>query len=286
MRVEIWRVARVGLFAGLFGWGLGFFFELMFLGITLYLLWALRIVSHIFRWIDKGMRGIPPEADGVLGEITDTLNRQRRRHRRTQDKMRATINRVTRVTEALDEGILVLRSDRTLDWWNSSAKRLLALRSGDRGTSVMNLIREPNFVKYINQENFSDSIKMMSNIQDDVLLEFTASHFGQGEVVLVINDVSRLDKLERLRTEFVGNVSHELRTPLTVIRGYLETLQDIPKNTAMENKAYYQMSEQVTRMQALADDLILLSRLEEEVGNSVLEEFDLADLLKTIVIEA
>ncbi len=286
MRVEIWRVARVGLFAGLFGWGLGFFFELMFLGITLYLLWALRIVSHIFRWIDKGMRGIPPEADGVLGEITDTLNRQRRRHRRTQDKMRATINRVTRVTEALDEGILVLRSDRTLDWWNSSAKRLLALRSGDRGTSVMNLIREPDFVKYINQKNFSDSIKMMSNIQDDVLLEFTASHFGQGEVVLVINDVSRLDKLERLRTEFVGNVSHELRTPLTVIRGYLETLQDIPKNTAMENKAYYQMSEQVTRMQALADDLILLSRLEEEVGNSVLEEFDLADLLKTIVIEA
>jgi two-component system phosphate regulon sensor histidine kinase PhoR len=127
---------------------------------------------------------------------------------------------------------------------------------------------------------------MMSNIQDDVLLEFTASHFGQGEVVLVINDVSRLDKLERLRTEFVGNVSHELRTPLTVIRGYLETLQDIPKNTAMENKAYYQMSEQVTRMQALAEDLILLSRLEEEVGNSVLEEFDLADLLKTIVIEA
>ena len=221
-----------------------------------------------------------------MGEITDTLNRQRRRHRRTQDKMRATINRVTRVTEALDEGILVLRSDRTLDWWNSSAKRLLALRSGDRGTSVMNLIREPDFVKYINQKNFSDSIKMMSNIQDDVLLEFTASHFGQGEVVLVINDVSRLDKLERLRTEFVGNVSHELRTPLTVIRGYLETLQDIPKNTAMENKAYYQMSEQVTRMQALADDLILLSRLEEEVGNSVVDEFDLADLLKTIVIEA
>ena len=236
--MEIWRVARVGLFAGLFGWGLGFFFELMFLGITLYLLWALRIVSHIFRWIDKGMRGIPPEADGVLGEITDTLNRQRRRHRRTQDKMRATINRVTRVTEALDEGILVLRSDRTLDWWNSAAKRLLALRSGDRGTSVMNLIREPDFVKYINQKNFSDSIKMMSSIQDDVLLEFTASHFGQGEVVLVINDVSRLDKLERLRTEFVGNVSHELRTPLTVIRGYLETLQDIPKNTAVENKAY------------------------------------------------
>ena len=287
MQEEIWRVIFILVSCALFGWSLGFLVELIFLGILGYCLWTFSVAGRVFAWIDKGMRGIPPELDGIWGDITDTFNRQRRRHRRAQDKMRVTINRVTRVTEVLDEGLLILTNDRNLDWWNSSAKRLLGLRSGDRGTSVMNLIRDPDFVAYINQGDFSDSLTLASNVQDTVVLELTASYFGQqGEIVLLVSDTSRINHLQKLRSEFVGNVSHELRTPLTVIRGYLETLQDIPKNTAVENKAYDQMSEQVTRMQALADDLILLSRLEEEVGNSVLEEFDLADLLKTIVIEA
>lgn len=231
------------------------------------------------------MRGLPPEADGLWGEITDTLNRQRRRHRRSEDKMRLTINRVTRVTEALDEGILVLRQDRTLDWWNSSAKRLLALRTSDRGTSVMNLMRDPIFVAYIHQDQFSSSIKLASNVQDDVLLELSASYFGEGEIVLVITDISHINKLETLRSELVGNVSHELRTPLTVVRGYLETLQDLSKGTALQVKAYAEMSNQVTRMQSLADDLITLSQLEEDLEPKT-ESFDIGSLLTSIVGEA
>jgi two-component system phosphate regulon sensor histidine kinase PhoR len=286
MRREIWRVVLIGISSLIFGWTLGFFFEVILLSLTLYLLWAFQTLSLIFNWIDKGLRGIPPEVDGVWGEITDTLNRQRRRHRRAQDKMRVTINRMTRVTEALDEGILVLHSNRTLDWWNSSAKRFLGLRTSDRGTSIMNLIRDPEFVEYINQGNFSGPIKLMSAIQADVLLELTATYFGQNEVVLVITDISRLSKLQRLRSEFVSNVSHELRTPLTVVRGYLETLQDISNGTALEVKAYAQMSEQVTRMQTLADDLILLSQLEEVSGRADIEEFDLSVVVNSIVLEA
>ena len=168
----------------------------------------------------------------------------------------------------------------------SSAKRFLGLRTSDRGTSIMNLIRDPEFVEYINQENFSGPIKLMSAIQDDVLLELTATYFGQNEVVLVITDISRLSKLQRLRSEFVSNVSHELRTPLTVVRGYLETLQDMSNGTALEVKAYAQMSEQVTRMQTLADDLILLSQLEEVSGSADIEEFDLSVVVNSIVLEA
>ena len=286
MRREIWRVVLIGISSLIFGWTLGFFFEVILLSLMLYLLWAFQTLSLIFNWIDKGLRGIPPEVDGVWGEITDTLNRQRRRHRRAQDKMRVTINRMTRVTEVLDEGILVLHSNRTLDWWNDSAKRFLGLRTSDRGTSIMNLIRDPEFVEYINQGNFSGPIKLMSAIQADVLLELTATYFGQNEVVLVITDISRLSKLQRLRSEFVSNVSHELRTPLTVVRGYLETLQDMSNGTALEVKAYAQMSEQVTRMQTLADDLILLSQLEEVSGRADIEEFDLSVVVNSIVLEA
>lgn len=285
MRTEIWRVVLIGLSCCLFGWNLGFLSEFLLLGLFVYLFWTFRVSARVLVWIDKGMRGLPPEIDGLWGEITDTLNRQRRRHRRSQDKMRLTINRVTRVTEALDEGLLVLRSDRTLDWWNSSAKRLLALRTSDRGTSVMNLIRDPVFVAYINQDQYSGSIKLASNLQNDILLELTASYFGQSEIVLVIKDISHINKLETLRSEFVGNVSHELRTPLTVVRGYLETLQDISNGSALQMKAYDQMSKQVMRMQSLADDLITLSQLEEDLEPPT-EPFDVVSLLEIIVGEA
>ena len=285
MRTGIWRVVLIGLSCCLFGWNLGFLSEFLLLGLFVYLFWTFRVSARVLVWIDKGMRGLPPEIDGLWGEITDTLNRQRRRHRRSQDKMRLTINRVTRVTEALDEGLLVLRSDRTLDWWNSSAKRLLALRTSDRGTSVMNLIRDPVFVAYINQDQYSGSIKLASNLQNDILLELTASYFGQSEIVLVIKDISHINKLETLRSEFVGNVSHELRTPLTVVRGYLETLQDISNGSALQMKAYDQMSEQVMRMQSLADDLITLSQLEEDLEPPT-EPFDVVPLLEIIVGEA
>ena len=286
MHTEIWRIILVGLLAFFSGWNLGYRLEIVLLGVGVYILWTFRTISLLFKWIDKGMRGIPPETDGVWGEISDTLNRQRRRHRRTQEKMRKTIKRVTGLTEALDEGILVLRRDLTIDWWNSSAASLLGLRSSDRGSAVINLIRDPEFVEYIHQDEFIGSIELSSIIQSERLLKLSASRFGANEIALVITDITRIKSLEQLRKEFVGNVSHELRTPLTVMRGYIETLQDLPANPPSVNAAFSQMSEQVTRMQALADDLILISRLEADNQEPVLEAVNVEGLLLSILTEA
>ena len=104
MFTEIRRIVVVGLFTFLFGWNIGYPLEVVLCGIGAYILWTFRIIGQLFNWIDKGMRGIPPETYGVWGEISDTLSRQRRRHRRTQEKMRKTISRISRLTEALDEG--------------------------------------------------------------------------------------------------------------------------------------------------------------------------------------
>ena len=294
MSTEIWRIVLVGLFTLFFGWSLGYTLEIILIGAGCYLLWTFSIISKLFTWIDKGMRGIPPDAGGVWGEISDTLNRQRRRHRRALEKMRHTIKRVTRVTEALEEGVLVLRSDLTLDWWNSSAKKLLGLRSSDRGSAIINLIRDPQFVSYIHQPEFVGSIQMPSSSYEGRLLEFTASYFGDNEIVLVIADITRINNLETVRKEFVGNISHELRTPLTVIRGYIETLQGLPNNTDTVDRAFKQMATQVNRMQSLADDLILLSRLEgaEYQGNGGPDaqqsypSTNLFNLLSEIMVEA
>ena len=286
MNREIWRVVLISLFSVLFGFSLGAPFETLVAGLVAYSLWTFRIISQLFSWIDRGMRGFPPDTDGVWGEISDTLNRQRRRHRRTQERMRRTINRITRLTGALEEGIVVLRSDLTIDWWNSSAAGLLALRSSDRGTAVTNLIRGPEFVRYISQKEFDGSLKLSSINPSDPILQVSASFFGADEIVLVVTDITRVTNLEQLRKEFVGNVSHELRTPLTVMRGYLETLQDMPGNSEMVDKAFIQMSDQVMRMEALANDLILISRLESDDHPPNIETVNLQQLLESIVAEA
>ena len=150
----------------------------------------------------------------------------------------------------------------------------------------MNLIRDPLFVDYMHKKEFVGTIELPSIIQEGRLLEFSASSFGDDEIVLVIADITRLNNLETVRKEFVGNISHELRTPLTVIKGYIETLGDSTNNTPSVDKAFEQMATQVNRMQLLADDLILLSQFEADGQTTNRNPINLNSLLCEIIVEA
>ena len=198
--------------------------------------------------------------------------------------MRRAINRAKRVTEAVDDAVIVLRQDRTIDWWNAVGKKYLGLRSSDRGVAITNLIRDPKFVNYINSNHF-ESTSLPTSIHNGRLLEFSAVMFAENEIVVVISDITHVNDLEKVRKEFIGNISHELRTPLTVMRGYIDTLSDIEGNSAIANKAYQEMSNQVDRMKDLSDDIILLSKCESD-GAAAVEKINLNELLAVIVGEA
>ncbi|MFL2531559.1 MAG: phosphate regulon sensor histidine kinase PhoR [Porticoccaceae bacterium] len=285
MQNEIWRIIAIALFSLIFGISLERPIEALLFGSLLYILWASRTIGRLFKWIDIGMRGVPPDMDGVWGELADTFNRQRRRHRGTQEKMRRAINRAKRVTEAVDDAVIVLRQDRTLDWWNTVAKKYLGLRSSDRGVAITNLIRDPKFVSYINSDKLDESAQFPSSLHNGRLLAFSAVMFGDSEIVVVISDITHINDLEKVRREFVGNISHELRTPLTVMRGYIDTLSDIEGNSTLATKAYQEMSNQVDRMKDLSDDIILLSKFESD-GAAAVEQINLNELLAVIVGEA
>lgn len=283
---ELRRIAGVTFFCLVLGVSMQAPLEIITIGFGVYILWSLRMVIALFAWVDRGMRGSPPTTEGIWGEISDTLNRQKRRHRRAKEKMRHTINRTTRMTEALDEGMLVLNSDLSLDWWNNAAEGLVGLRSTDRGSAIFNLIRDPKFVEYITNARFVEPIQLPSSLRTDRLLEFSGSHFGQGEIVLIVKDITRLDSLEQLRKEFVANVSHELRTPLTVIKGYIETLREVSNSSLITDRAFDNISAQANKMQSLADNLILLSKLESEAQPKTFEYLSLKPVLTEIVVDA
>ncbi len=81
--------------------------------------------------------------------------------------------------------------------------------------------------------------------------------------LIVLHEVTRLRQLEKIRTDFVANVSHELKTPITTIKGAVETLQDGAINSPEVAAEFLAMiARQTTRLQAIVEDLLSLTRLE------------------------
>ncbi|MCL7487908.1 MAG: ATP-binding protein [Desulfobulbaceae bacterium] len=82
-------------------------------------------------------------------------------------------------------------------------------------------------------------------------------------VLVVLNDLTRLRKLENLRRDFVANVSHELKTPVTSIQGYVETLLDGALEEPDDARRFLEIvARQTARLDAIIDDLLTLSRIE------------------------
>jgi len=245
----------IGLMFGKLGWGLA-------VGAIIWALYQVRHFSSLINWLEREDDSEPPEAPGHWGSLLDELSRLQKRHRNRERDLRSVIIRFQQSSAALQDGVVIIDNNNNLEWWNRSADRLLGLKAAsDRGKPVMNLLRDPRFIRYYKKGNYEDPIDLPGPTNPDIRLQYQISSFGNNDRLLVVRDITRLIRLEQTRQDFVANASHELRTPLTVIRGYLETFldQDLPRPMA---RALGQMQTQSKRMENLVSDLLLLSRLE------------------------
>lgn len=287
LRNELQRIAVLAALLLVIGYADGYTLLTLIIGGSLYMIWTLRSIHQLNRWLLQGGRDLPPPASGVWGEVSDHLYRLRQRNSRHRHDHLNLITRVRRITDALDEGIVILDADRALEWWNPAAGTLLGLRRGDEGTAIINLVRAPAFVSFIRAGSFTEPVELEAPNDPNRVLQFNGSHFGDNEVALVVQDISRLRHLEQIRTEFVANISHELRTPLTVLTGYLETLGDSDAEVpASWRQALGQMNAQTRRLLLLTEDLVTLSQLESTAPHARGESVPLKPLLEGIVESA
>lgn len=231
------------------------------LGVSIWALIQISRYNQLMNWLQREDQSEPPESPGAWGELLDELARHQKHAQSREQELRSVIARFQQSTAALDDAIIIVDNHNSLEWWNSTANSLLGLQPGDRGKPLLNLVRDPRFVRYYRKSNYQEPLQLNSPINPDIHLQYQISRFGEGDRVLVARDVTRLIKLEQTRQDFVANASHELRTPLTVIRGYLETFldQELPRPL---QRALSQMQQQAKRMESLVADLLLLSRLE------------------------
>ncbi len=107
---------------------------------------------------------------------------------------------------------------------------------------------------------------------------------GPEFLLVIVNDLSEQQRLERMRADFVANASHELRTPLASLTGFIETLQGAARDdVAMRERFLAIMSEQASRMARLIDDLLSLSRIEMRLHVRPSEEQDLTVVLVHVI---
>ncbi|HSC75503.1 MAG TPA: phosphate regulon sensor histidine kinase PhoR [Pseudomonadales bacterium] len=270
LRTEIQRIILFMGFCALIGWLAGAEAWGLIIGSLLYGIFLLRQMQRFYIWLSHHSDRPPPSSSGIWGDIFDAIYRMRKQQAIQQQDLMQQLTRMQDSTAALKDGAVLLDNRGQIEFWNASAEKLLGLRHDtDRQQKLTNLLRDPQFVAYFQHEQYAEPLTLHSPISSDGFLEIQINVFGDNEKLVVVRDVTRLQKLEKIRSDFVANVSHELRTPLTVLKGYLETLEDqsadLPQQFTLPahwHKAINHMQQQTARMQSLVDDLMLLSKLE------------------------
>ncbi len=245
---------------------------------------------RLIRWA-KAPLGTPvPDAGGLWGDTFLALHQRARAAAESRRQLQEELDRLEALTQALPEGVVILADGRNIEWLNARAAADLGLDAvRDVGTPIVNLVREPEFVRFLDnpQHGVPSPLRRLGRA-----LQIASAPFGASHVLLLTRDVTQLEKLETMRRDFVANVSHELKTPLTVVTGFIETLKEGigtgPGEIPADDAAHYLAlaAEQAGRMQRLIDDLLTLSALETGAPPPTEERVDMRALLAEVREEA
>ncbi len=180
------------------------------------------------------------------------------------------------ILAAMVEGVLAVDTNESILTINESAARLFSVTPEQvEGRAVHEIVRNSELHRLV-AETLSSDMPVEGNIEltgtggRQLQVHGTTLQDGSGRpmgAVIVLNDITRLRKLENMRREFVANVSHELRTPITSIKGFLETLLDGAVDSPDDARRFLAiMARHVNQLNAIVEDLLALSRI-EHVGD-------------------
>jgi two-component system phosphate regulon sensor histidine kinase PhoR len=173
--------------------------------------------------------------------------------------------------QASPNGILMLDESDQIEWCNSIAELFFGLvYKRDVMQRINFLIRRPEFIQYLAIRNFDEPLLLERMGPDSSLtLMLQAFPFGQQRHLVLVQNVTDLQKADAMRRDFVANVSHEMRTPITVLMGFLETVQSLDLEKSQQDQYFDMMMSQAQRMKSLVEDLLTLANLEANSSPAV-----------------
>ena len=243
-----------GLLTGAFGWC--FFIAS--------LAWSFMQYTQFKRigvWAQKPItppRNISGSWLSLVQKPHETLIRERERTKTILNRVREALL----VIELIPDAVIVIDQDGVLESFNSAAKRLFNLKRRDVGLGFTSIVRSPELAQLLRDAHPEESMEFSSPFKAEQYLEVRCVSAASNRRLLLVRDVSSLNRQQTIRQHFVANVSHELRTPLTVAAGYMEALTDDTTTNELRLSLVDKLRGPIQRMQALVEDLLLLAQLE------------------------
>src|SRR6267143_1988367 len=193
---QAWGFAAVRLLGtAVIGFGAGWLFGNPFGGLAaalaLHLAWVLANLARLEWWLRHRGYADPPDIGGVWGEIIAQIVRLHRRKRFHKQRFVQLMRQLQRSTAALPNGVVILNAQREIVWFNRMAARLLSLRrTADLGMRIENLLREPEFVRYLARQDFTYPVVIRPTTGEDSYLSLQVAPYGDGQLLLLVSDVS------------------------------------------------------------------------------------------------
>lgn len=193
------------------------------------------------------------------------------------------------VIDAVPEPLLVLDLNRRVLHANLAAETLLGGRLV--GRSLSEVLRNPDFLEGVGAtlaDGLSRAIDFELTLPVERAMRARIASLAQwgeteGAVIVTLEDMTAVRRIEQMRVDFVANVSHELRTPIASLRGFIETLQGPARDDPEAQERFLGiMLGQAERMARIVDDLLSLSRIELDEHNPPTGSVELLPLLRTV----
>lgn len=291
MKKDVWRLATLLSAGFLAGWLVGYSAAGIIAGLAIFVLVLWHASRQALGWLRQRDEGSPPELSGSMHELVTEIDKLRQRHRQREERLSQFLKRFQQATSALPDAILILSHDDHIEWANKQAADYLGIHwPQDAGRRLGHLVRHPRLIEYLKQQASREdpgTVTLTSPEDSSLQIEFRVIPHGDNLRLLAARDVSQIHQINQMRRDFIANASHELRTPLTVIVGYLESMEgDMNSSSADLQPAIKQMRKQAERMQALIEDLLMLSSLETETQDRYQETVSVPDMLASIYTEA
>jgi len=263
-----------------------------------------RRITHPLEELQRGAaafargelgRRLPDFSPAEVGTVARAMNRMAEDLNARIQALTHQRNEQEAILYSMVEGVLAVDMDQKIVTMNNAAGRILRVDPTlAQGQGIQEMVRIPDLqrmvIQVLSQPETVEGQVTLHNGQERYLQihgaplrDARGTHAG---AVLVMNDVTRLQRLERIRRDFVSNVSHELKTPITSIKASVETLEGGAIDEGPDAHRFLGMiSRHADRLGAIIEDLLHLSRIEEDTESAEipLERHEVAPVLHKAV---
>jgi two-component system phosphate regulon sensor histidine kinase PhoR len=214
---------------------------------------------------------IPSQRRDEIGDLARSLNQMADISSQRFDIIKTERDQLSTILKSMNEGVITVTSEGLITHVNAAACRMLRT-SGERclGQALKDIDGSDNLDQAFRQcQQQQTSVERIIQLDGYTFSRHYRLHVTllkqshRADAILVLQDITAVQRIDKMRADFVANASHELKTPITAIRGFAETLiEDDTIDHAIQQRFMRKIHGQSIRLSALVSDLLALSRLE------------------------